>query len=489
MAEDALWALLGEVTGRDRIEVLIELGNRASARGEFDRAMTYWQQLETTAAQLGDAEAIGMALRLQGVAAFNSHDHQAAAQLYQQAASVYSEAGLSPEAASALWCVADCHRAMGNSQEQLEAAGQSRNFAELDGIRDLAGDACFMQARALWFLDRDEEALAAYQTSRDHYRAAERPDQVAVVDDFAVSVHVFLGNLDEALDLARGCLVLARMSSSDNDDRYARYRLAEVLLRRGDIEEALSQADEALQANRAHDDFAGAAKCEQLRAEALFQRDQLDAALDAFVNARVLFDATGRDVEALRCDTRRAVLLHYAGDFGLAARTNERLVQDYLRVDDPQAARWSVVRWLDNLREAQHFEECVAVAREHMGHWDQAPISHEASYREFLGLYALALESTGDLAEAKAIATDVITRTPAREAGIGMAFCYEVRGRSLLERDETAARQDFSHAIALHLAHGKVDRARELSRLFLPADGPSRSRDDGSIPASGAGHG
>jgi hypothetical protein len=124
-----------------------------------------------------------------------------------------------------------------------------------------------------------------------------------------------------------------------------------------------------------------------------------------------------------------------------------------------------------------------------MGHWDQAPISHEASYREFLGLYALALESTGDLAEAKAIATDVITRTPAREAGIGMAFCYEVRGRSLLERDETAARQDFSHAIALHLAHGKVDRARELSRLFLPADGPSRSRDDGSIPASGTGHG
>lgn len=59
--------------------------------------------------------------------------------------------------------------------------------------------------------------------------------------------------------------------------------------------------------------------------------------------------------------------------------------------------------------------------------------------------------------------------TLAREASVGTAYCYEVRGRLQLEEDEAAASQDFSRAIALHLAGGNVDLARALSHYFLPA--------------------
>ena len=139
---------------------------------------------------------------------------------------------------------------------------------------------------------------------------------------------------DDALQLARGCLVLARMSSSDEDDAYARMRLAEVFLRRGDIDDALEQAGMALVAYQSHDNFVGAAQCEQLRGEAFLDRGEAAQALESFADARVIFDATGSDLEALRCETRLAITLHYAGDYRAAARANSRLADAYRQLED-----------------------------------------------------------------------------------------------------------------------------------------------------------
>ena len=484
MAEEDLWTALTQASGRERIDVLFELANRASGRRDHDRALTLWQEVESTAAQLGDVGQAATAMRLQGAACFSAGDAQAAVETYQRAAAAYGEAGMSRDAASVLWCLADCYRVLGDVEAQLSAAVQSRELAQFEGEHTVAGDACFLQARALYLLNRDEEALVVCRAGRDHFRAAERPDLVAVVDDFAVSVHLFLGNLDEALELARGCLVLANVSSSTADDRYARYRLAEVFLRRGEAEQALGQADQALTAYRQADDFVGAARCEQLRAEAFFEREDLPAALEAFANAWVLFDATGRETEGLRCDTRRAVALHYAGDYRQAARINERLVQAFGQVGDQPAVRWSVVRWLDNLRQDQQFEQCRQIAQDHAGLWPPDATAEDASYREFLGVSSLALEQIGHVDRATEIASQVIAQTPAREASPGTAYCYEVRGRSRLDSDEPGAGQDFSHAIALHLVQGNIDRARELSQYFLPANDSLRKHAGDEVPVS-----
>lgn len=224
----------------------------------------------------------------------------------------------------------------------------------------------------------------------------------------------------------------------------------------------------------------------------LFDRDDPEQALAAFGDAKVLFDATGRDTEALRCDVRRAVVLRHMGDYQAAARLDERLVHEYSRLPDQKvAARWSVVRWLDDLREDQRFDACLALAEEHMGLWPEGSTTDDASYREFLGLYALVLESTDRVEQATAIATHVIANTPAREASIGTAYCYEIRGRSRLEQDEAAAGQDFSHAIALHLAQGNVARAANLSQYFLPVDIPPDDRAGSAEErvGQGSGHG
>lgn len=84
----------------------------------------------------------------------------------------------------------------------------------------------------------------------------------------------------------------------------------------------------------------------------------------------MIFDATGRDHEALRCETRLAVALHYAGDYRAAARANRGLVDAYRQMEDQQSnAQWSVVRLLDNLHEAGEHHECLQAAEDLMDAW------------------------------------------------------------------------------------------------------------------------
>ncbi len=493
LPEEDLWSKLGDAVGSERIEILFELGSRASQRDDFATASTLWQEIEAAAQESGDAEVVAEAVRLQGGAAFFAGDFANAVDLYRRAAKGYEQTGRSREAAGAMWCLADSYRALGEFENQLVAARESRSIAQLEEAHSLAGDACLLEARALYALNHDQEAVVACTAGRDYYRAAERADKVAQVDDFAVTVHLYLGNLDEALDLARGCLVLARTSSSDHDDPYARVRLAEVFQRRGDSDQALEHAALAMASYRAHNDLIGGAWCEQLRAEALFDKGEAALSLEAFADARVLFDATGRDYDALRCETRYAIVQHYTGDYHQAARVNRRLVGAFSRLEDSEEVRWSIVRLLDNLHEDGLHADCLQAAEENMDAWPDGVTAEDPTYREFLGLYALALEANDKAEQATAIANHVIAHTPAREARIGTAYCYEVRGRSQLDREEGAASQDFSHAIALHLARGRVDRARELSKYFLPTDGEGGGRGGGGAqqaPAGGdTGHG
>ena len=483
LSDDELWAMLTESQGSERVDVLFELAERASARGDESRAMTLVGEAEATANAADDPVAEARAVFQQGVLLYRAAEYADSADRYQRSAGLFASVAKDGWASSAHWGRADALRMKGDYQGWLAASLDARASAESEGDLVLFGNASLMQARALYYLDREEESLQACQDARDAYRQVGLPGKVGQVDDFAITVLLYLGGTDRALDLARGCVVLARESSSDEDDAYARRRLAEVHQERGEIGDALTQAELARELYRERGDLLGVARCEQLRGRALTDAGRDREALEAFVDARVLFDAHGMDYDALRCDVWRSVVLHNNGDYVGAARVNRRLIDEFSMFDSAATdRRWSAVRLLDNLHEAGRFDECVTSTQELQELWGETLPSESPSYRSFLGLAAAALEVTDQPEAAAELAEQVIASTPASQANRSTALCYEIRGRARLVAGEPGGSQDLAHAIAVHLAKGDERRARELSAHFLPEDAGPAAKETGGQP-------
>ncbi len=472
-SDDELWDSLGEAQGYQRADALLELAARASARDEHDRATTLLAEAQATARELGDRVLESLAIYEQGGAAFRSGDFGQAAQYAAAAAAGFADEGRGREAAAALLRQAEALRALGDHAGCLDAAQQAQTLAAAEGDLEVTGDAALQSARALYLLDREREALGVYETARDSYRSLGRPDRVAAADDFALTVCLYVKQLDRALELARGCLVLANATATKEDDPYARLRLAETHLRREEPAEALRHAELARELYRDVDDLLGVARCERMRGEALLQLERPSDAIEALTDARVLFDAHGWDWEALTCDLRRADVHFVEGQYRRAAAIRRQAIVGFAKLVGAEFdTRLAVLGLVEDLVRGGQFEECVSAVAEYESVFDDDAALDEYLYREFLGFKAVALEAMGDAELATALAEDVIAATPAREASISTALCYEIRGRSRLRHDEAAAAQDLANAIALHLAKGDVHRAEALSKHFLPVDPP-----------------
>jgi tetratricopeptide (TPR) repeat protein len=471
---DELWDALATVTGRDRVEVLLELASRAHRQHDLARAQALLGEAEHAAGDLGDEVQVALCQYHQADLAQQVQDFATARELFAASAQGFLGAGDSVRAAQALAGLAQTHYSVHDWQQCLEAATESARIAEAEQAIDVCGDACFWQARALYYLDREQQALAAAATAREHFRTCGEPGLVAQVDDFAITVALYLDEVDRALELARGCLVLTRGADGE-DDPNALIRLAEVHNRRGEVHEALRCADLARSSHREGGDLAGVARCEMVRGGALWNLDRLEEALTAYIEAGVLFDATGWDSDALYAHVRQSVVLHGLGRYLEAARLNRELVAGYLNGSgEALNAQWCVVRLLDNLFEAKDFPGLLAAAEEYSAAWAEDVDVTDRAYRECLGFRAAALEETGQREQAWELADRVIEATPARDAGGATALCYEIRSRS--RADEAEAVQDVAHAIALHVARGKMARARQLSDHFLSEDSGEAAR-------------
>ena len=468
LTDEDLWARVNEVSDRDRIEVLVELGDRAFRVGEFARARTLLEEAHNTAEEVGDRRWVAEILYGQGAAAFNAGDVGVAVGCYGQAAQVYCEIGMSREAARALLCQADGHRELGHLEECLAAAREAGGLAESDTDSTLAGEACHLQAAALQRLGRDQETLHACDAGRVHFQQAGCPDRVVQLNDMAITAHLRLGQLDAAQQVARDFLAVARLSE-ENTSR-ARYRVAEVLQRRGQHKAALKEAEVAQQEYRKADDLIGVAQCQWLRADALMGLGRHHEALEAFEQARAAFDATGQAREALCCQVDQAFAWQVLGNHGEAERINRRLVWAFAALDQESIdAQFSAVRLLANLSAQRRYDECCNTAEELMALWPDGSTATTPSYREFLGQWTWALEQTGRVEYAVAMATHVINSTPDDLDGPAAANSHEVRGRYRLDHHQPAAVQDLARASSAHLALGQVERASDLASLLVQA--------------------
>jgi tetratricopeptide (TPR) repeat protein len=468
-AED-LWMRLNQESGRDRVEVLAELGNRAFSKGEYGQARTLLKEAVVAAEQVGDRQLLAEILHLLGAAASNAGDAIASGREYRRAGQAFREIGMSRAAAQAAMGQADAHRDLGHLEDCLESAREASGFADSIGDCSLAAEAYHLQASVLLELGRDQETLTACAAATTHLRQDGCASQVLEIGDIAITAHLRLGQWDNALHVARECLALAH--SSEADTSWTRYRVAEVLHFGGRHSEALEEAQGAQQHFYKGDNLIGVAQCQRLTGEALIGMGRHHEALDAFEQARALFDATGDVREALRCAVDQAHVWQILGAHGEAERINGQLVQAFAELEQESSdAQFSAVRLLDNLNAQGHFHQCCDTAEELTALWPDEPTAAIPSYREFLARWTWAMYQTGRVEYAVAMVSHVIKHLPAGIDGSAAADCFEVRGRYRLTHQTPGAAHDLARATSAHLSLGHEERAGAVASLLVQALG------------------
>lgn len=470
LTDEDLWARLAEVSDYDRIEVLVELGDRALRVAEYARAQTLLEEARDTAEKLGDLRWVASILFAQGTAAFDIGETEMAVEHFAQAARTYCEIGRSRDAARALLNLADGHRELDQPEECLAAALDAGRLAESEDDSELAGEACRVQALTLQRLGRDKELLQACDAGRAHFQKAGRADQVGQIDELAIAAHLRLGQLDDAQRLASDCLAVARLSGVNA--AWTRFRFAEVLQICGAYKKVLKQARIAQREHRSADDLVGVAQCQWLIGDALTGLSRWRKALAAYEEARALFAATGRSREALLCQADQAIVWQVIGKYAKAGRMNRQLVRAFTEAEqDPVHAQRSAARLLENLVAQHRYEECCTSADELMSLWPEGATAATPDYREFLGQWTVALQQTGHPELAVAMATHVINNAPDGFDGQAAANSHEVRGRHRLDNHLPGAVPDLARAIELHLLLGQGERAGALAGLLARATG------------------
>ncbi|MEI6624223.1 MAG: hypothetical protein WCP28_20220 [Actinomycetes bacterium] len=469
--DSELWALLGEATGLDRVELLCELGGRAGRDGDHSQAASLFGSAGEASKEIEDASMAGYAFSQQGVALRYSSEFVESAASYQESAAQFRLAGRGSDTAEALIGQADSLRVVGDFEACLAASSDARALAESEDELELAGRAAMLQARALYWLDREVEALWACTEGRNLLRKAGSPALVAQIDDFALTVCMFLGELDRALELATSCYVIARATADSEDDAYAELRLAETHLERREPKDALQHAEHALESYVEADEMVGVARCQRVRAGALSALDRDAEAIEVLTQARVLFDANGLDVDALRCDVHRAIILHVEGRYREAETLNSRLVDAYRAMSHPGARidhGWAVARLADNYLADDNPQAAMDVVRTWIDDWDSRDDDMRSVLINTLAAQARATEQLSGLVPAFEVAERALAITAEADINRNTAHMYDIRARHYLEIGDQRGEQELAHAIALHLATGSVGRARELSGHFMP---------------------
>lgn len=462
LTDEDLWARVNDVSGVDRIDMLVELGDRAFQAGEFAAALTLLSEACSAVEQVDDRQWFAEILHGQGAAAFHAGQLDVAVDSYGQAAHVFHEIGMLRPAAHAFLCQADAHSSLGNFEQCLAAAREAGVLAEYGSDSALAGEACYLQAAALQRLGRDQEALGAYRACGQHFQQAGCPERVMQSNDLVAAALLRLGQVYDALEAAREGLTLVHRSKADAS--LAHFRLAEVLQSTGQHARAVEEAEAAQREYRKAGDLAGEAASHWLRAHALMDLRRYHDAQESLEQARMLFAASGKARQALFCQVDLAFAWQALGELGEAERIHRYLAGAFTELDPESAdAQFSAVRLLDNLIAQRRYEECCIAAEDAMVLWPEGSTAATLSYREFLGRWTWALHKTGRVAYAVAMAAHVINRAPQDLDSPALANCYEVRGRYRVAQRQPGALQDLLRASSAHLTLGQPDRAGDLA--------------------------
>ncbi|MBU6348255.1 MAG: tetratricopeptide repeat protein, partial [Actinomycetales bacterium] len=463
---------LPESEGLEKCFVLRELGLRAYRRRDYADAVTFAIQSATLAEEIDDHRFAAQSRIDQGYASYHFGEKVEAIAAYKLGLEEFKILGDQLGMADALCRIADIEFELKNYEECLAQATTAHEFGLAEDNWWFIAYSAYFQGKANYLLDREDLALQNLETSRNYFRKRSDLEKVAMVDDYAATIHSYLGNYDTAVNLLRSCVHVAEVTTDEEDNPYALRRLGDALVRVRKYEEAqdyLERAQEIYKTRNYHRTYAFMARD---IADNLAYMGRIHDALAKFEQAQSLLDSLGEDHAVRQCKMRRSQLLHDHEDFQGAERLARQV---YVEVNsdenfkDESYKYWVGLHLADNLLELERYQDLLDLSTE-LDDSRAEPSARNLIWKKTLrarALYALDkdLEALAEAESALALTTDETINATT-------AYLYEIKAYLELNDGKKAGERDLAHAIAIHLAAGADNEARELADYFLPKLNP-----------------
>ena len=451
---------------------LREIADRAYNRKNYADAIAMSEQAAAIAVEIDDHRLAADCRLNQAYATYQNGQVAETEQTYALALEEFRAIGDQYNMGETLCRMADIAGELRNYEMVLAHATDAQHLGVAEDNWWIIAYSAYYMGRGNYFLDHEELALENLERSRHFFRKRGDLVKVAMVDDFAATVQSYLGREHEAVNLLRSCVYIADATQDKSDDPYALRRLGNSLSRIGRYEEALDYLTRSMneyQSRNQHRTYAFVAK---EIADNLGMNDQHQEALAQYERAQSLLDSLGEDHAVRHCKMRRSQLLHDHGDFSQAERLARQVYLDVVsneEFDDQSYIYWVGLHLADNLLELEKFQALLDLTAE-LDESRAEPSPSNLVWKKTMR--ARALNALGHSQEALAEVEAALSLTTDEILNATTAYLYEIRAHIQLEQGKKSGERDLAHAIAIHLAAGSDDEARDLANYFMPKLNP-----------------
>ena len=465
-----LWATLNEAENEQRVDIFEELYNRSYNSGEYAEAATIADQMATEAEKCMSSGTVENAYYKQGLAFWKANRYEEAMDAFNKGINKYEEPNSKIELSKNQWGISSSLYNSYRYAESVEWANKATESALAEDAYSMAGLNKYLEAQALYYSDRELEALAACEEARGYRRQEKQLDEVATIDAFTANIHAYLGNYEKAVDLLRNCLVLAEATSSSVS--YYSYRLGNALIDKEEYDEARLHLQRAKNGYEENEDHASLADCLYSLCLTYRRDDEINFALENVRSAISLWDALGNDKSYIKGLEKLSILL-FNEDLDAAIEINQRLINFIATPDNDYeigSYGWALLRLVDCLRLRDDFENGLSLLES----TDLFGLNSTHSGNNwYYSLKSRMLYALGRHDEAMGVADTALSQTVDESVSSHTAYLYEIKARVSLEQNRPDKERHLAHAIALHLAFGETNLARDLSSYFKPKFSPA----------------
>lgn len=472
MTDSELLAALDELPETEHPQILEIQRSRAFDAGLFSEAASLAFRIGEIAKSIGNQRILARALADEGSALYRNDEYIEAAKKFDESAENYKAVGNQRRAADALYQKAEALLQLDNEESAVVAASEASDFAMMEGEYALVGKSMFIRGRALFYLSREEEAIPDLLNAVENLAIAGLSTLVAEVHEFTGRCLYALDRNEESISYLQKSLIILETIPSELAKRQLpelRQKIALNLYNLGRHDEAIEILEKAKQEFKDLEDIGWVATCEFDIGDSLQELDRDDEAIQYFLRAETLAESVGNRKLASRALSYRALSHQKERRYEEALDLNRRLIfseKDRDNADSRELAYGGFTRSLANLIGLERFDEVISNFESPLS-WPQfTPNSRD--YLASKSFYCRALFAVDKRDAALRVANEGIEESSAEHWNNIIATFFEVRGLLTHESNAKQSEQDIANAIALYLAVGNNQKAKELSELFMP---------------------